>query len=41
MPEAKNVAGGVCSTQLQQQNVIVGGVTFADLVREAMDGAGA
>ena len=27
--------------QLQQQNVMVGGVTFADLVREAMDGAGA
>ena len=27
--------------QLQQQNVMVGGVTFADLLREAMDGAGA
>ena len=27
--------------QLQQQNVMAGGVTFADLVREAMDGAGA
>ena len=26
--------------QLQQQNVMVGGVTFADLLREAMDGAG-
>ena len=26
--------------QLQQQNLIVGGVTFADLLREAMDGAG-
>ena len=26
--------------QLQQQNVIVGGATFADLLREAMDGAG-
>ena len=26
--------------QLQQQNVVVGGVTFADLLREAMDGAG-
>jgi len=25
--------------QFQQQNVIVGGVTFADLLREAMDGA--
>jgi len=25
--------------QLQQQNVMVGGVTFADLLREAMDGA--
>ena len=29
------------SIQLQQQNVMVGGaVTFADLLREAMDGAG-
>ena len=27
--------------QLQQQNVMVGGVTFADLLREAMDGADA
>ena len=27
--------------QLQQQNVMVGGATFADLLREAMDGAGA
>ena len=27
--------------QLQQQNVMVGGVTFADLLREAMDGTGA
>jgi hypothetical protein len=27
--------------QLQQQNVMVCGVTFADLLREAMDGAGA
>ncbi len=27
--------------QLQQRNVMVGGVTFADLLREAMDGAGA
>jgi len=26
--------------QLQQQNVMVGGATFADLLREAMDGAG-
>jgi len=26
--------------QLQQQNIMVGGVTFADLLREAMDGAG-
>ena len=26
--------------QLQQQNVMVGGVTFADLLREARDGAG-
>ena len=26
--------------QLQQQNVMVGGVTFADLLREAMDGSG-
>ena len=26
--------------QLQPQNVMVGGVTFADLLREAMDGAG-
>ena len=26
--------------QLQQQNVMVDGVTFADLLREAMDGAG-
>jgi hypothetical protein len=26
--------------QLQQQNILVGGVTFADLLREAMDGAG-
>jgi hypothetical protein len=26
--------------QLNQQNVMVGGVTFADLLREAMDGAG-
>ena len=26
--------------QLQQQNVMVGGVTFADLLREAMVGAG-
>ena len=26
--------------QLQQQNVMGGGVTFADLLREAMDGAG-
>ena len=26
--------------QIQQQNVMVGGVTFADLLREAMDGAG-
>ena len=26
--------------QLQQQNVMVGGVTFADLLREAMAGAG-
>ena len=26
--------------QLQQQNVMVGGVTFADLLRDAMDGAG-
>jgi hypothetical protein len=26
--------------QLQQQNVMLGGVTFADLLREAMDGAG-
>jgi len=26
--------------QLQQQNMMVGGVTFADLLREAMDGAG-
>ena len=25
--------------QLQQQNIMVGGVTFADLLREAMDGA--
>ena len=26
--------------RLQQQNVVVAGVTFADLLREAMDGAG-
>ena len=26
--------------QLRQENVMVGGVTFADLLREAMDGAG-
>ena len=26
--------------QFNQQNVMVGGVTFADLLREAMDGAG-
>ena len=26
--------------QVQQQNVMVGGVTFADLLREEMDGAG-
>ena len=26
--------------QFNQQNVMVGGVTFADILREAMDGAG-